>query len=147
MKKSLTVFIQALIFFVVFAAGSFIAPFHLHWGTTITESSTTTIPARDSTAPPTTVIQSHTIRYFVPDGLLLALGLLIAIVLFQVLRKRTGNTTLDSCCLHACDRCGLLYETRLHHTRSQLGFAPLMSETPSSSSQSFFLHFLQVEAH
>jgi hypothetical protein len=73
MKKILAVIAQSALFFAVFAIGSFLNPFHLHWALA---SSSLTVA-----------------RYFVPDGLLLALGLFLAIVIIQVLRKRTCDTT------------------------------------------------------
>lgn len=72
-KKILFAFLQFLLFLVVFAVGSFLHPFHLRWGVTVTSGNVT--------------------RFFVPDGLLLAIGILIAIVVLQAIRKRTCNTT------------------------------------------------------
>jgi hypothetical protein len=73
MKKLLSTLLQALLFFIVFAVGTFLHPFNLRWGLTVT-------------APFVT-------RFFVPDGLLLALALFIAIVITQAIRKRLCNTT------------------------------------------------------
>jgi len=73
MKKVLTVLAQSVLFLAVFAVGSFLNPFHLHW-------------ALASSSPTVS-------RYFVPDGLLLALGVFLAIVIVQALRKRMCNTT------------------------------------------------------
>ena len=73
MKKLLSTLLQFLFFFIVFAVGSFLHPFNIHSGTTVL-------------APAVT-------RYFVADGLLLSLGLFIAIVIIQVIRKRLCNTT------------------------------------------------------
>lgn len=70
MKKVLFSILQFLLFLIVFAAGSFLHPFNLHWGLTITTPSVT--------------------RYFVPDGLLLALGLFLVIAIIQIIRKRLG---------------------------------------------------------
>lgn len=72
MKTALAILGQFLLFLLLFAAGSFLHPFNLHWATTATPAGT---------------------RYFVPDGLLLALGVFLATVLVQALRKRTCNTT------------------------------------------------------
>ena len=71
MKRVLLILGQALLFFVLFALGSFLHPFNLHWATTATQEGT---------------------RYFVADGLLLALGALLAIVIVQSLRKRLCDT-------------------------------------------------------
>ena len=71
MKRVLLILGQALLFFVLFALGSFLHPFNLHWATTATPEGT---------------------RYFVADGLLLALGALLAIVIVQSLRKRLCDT-------------------------------------------------------
>jgi len=72
MKKVLATLAQFLLFLFVFAVGSVLHPFNFHWATTTTAS---------------------TARYFVPDGLLLALGVFLAIVLVQALRKRLCDTT------------------------------------------------------
>jgi uncharacterized protein YacL len=72
MKKFLFTLLQFFLFLVVFAVGSFLHPFNLHWGNTVTAAGA---------------------RYFVADGLLMALGLLLAIVIAQALRKRLCNTT------------------------------------------------------
>jgi hypothetical protein len=73
MKKLLSTLLQFLLFFIVFAVGSFLHPFNIHSGTTVL-------------APTVT-------RYFVADGLLLSLALFIAIVIIQAIRKRLCNTT------------------------------------------------------
>lgn len=73
MKKVLVVIAQSVLFLGIFAVGSFLNPFHLHW-------------ALISSSPGVT-------RYFVPDGLLLALGVFLAIILVQALRRRMCNTT------------------------------------------------------
>jgi hypothetical protein len=70
MKKVLFTILQFFLFLIIFAAGSFLHPFNLHWGLTITTPSVT--------------------RYFVPDGLLLALGLFLVIAVIQIIRKRLG---------------------------------------------------------
>ena len=68
MKIALATILQFLLFLVIFAVGSFIwHPFNLHWATTASAYGT---------------------RYFVPDGLLLALGVFLAILAIQALRKR-----------------------------------------------------------
>jgi xanthine/uracil permease len=72
MKRALAILGQFLLFLAIFAVGSFLHPFNLHWATTPTPAGT---------------------RYFIPDGLLLALGVFLATVLVQTLRKRTCNTT------------------------------------------------------
>jgi len=73
MKKALVTFGQFLLFLAVFAVGSLLNPFHMHW-------------ALVSSSPTVS-------RYFVPDGLLLALGVFLAIVVVQAIRKRMCNTT------------------------------------------------------
>ncbi len=68
MKTTLLTIGQALLFFVIFAAGSFLHPFNLHWlQTTMANGGT---------------------QFFVPDGLLLAVGLFLSIVTVHALRKR-----------------------------------------------------------
>jgi hypothetical protein len=71
MKKFLFTLIQFFLFLIVFAVGSFLHPFNLHWANTATAAGA---------------------RYFVADGLLLALGLLFAIIITQAIRKRLCNT-------------------------------------------------------
>jgi len=73
MKKALITLAQFLLFLAVFAVGSFLHPFNLHWATT-------------ALAPGAT-------RYFIPDGLLLAVGVFLAIIVVQAIRKRMCNTT------------------------------------------------------
>lgn len=74
MKKALLTFAQFLLFLCIFALGSFLHPFNLHhWATTPSSAGVN--------------------RYFVPDGLLLAIGTFLAVVIIQALRKRTCNTT------------------------------------------------------
>lgn len=73
MKKALFTFAQFLLFLAVFAVGSFLHPFNLHWATTVL-------------APGST-------RYFIPDGLLLSLGVLVAILVVQAIRRRMCDTT------------------------------------------------------
>lgn len=68
MKKALAVILQFLFFLIIFALGSFLHPFNLHWAAAASASTT---------------------RFFVPDGLLLVLGLFLAILAVQALRKRT----------------------------------------------------------
>lgn len=72
MKKALSTVAQFLLFLAVFAVGSFVHPFNFHWATTVTPEST---------------------RYFIPDGLLVAVGVFLAIVVVQAIRKRLCNTT------------------------------------------------------
>jgi hypothetical protein len=72
MKKVFATLAQFLLFLALFALGSFLHPFNLHWGLTVTSSNVT--------------------RFFVPDGLLIALGVFLAIILVQALRKRTCDT-------------------------------------------------------
>jgi cell division protein FtsW (lipid II flippase) len=68
MKIAIAVVLQFLLFLFIFAVGSFLwHPFNLHWATTVS---------------------GHTTRYFIPDGLLLALGVFLAILAVQALRKR-----------------------------------------------------------
>jgi uncharacterized protein YacL len=74
MKKALLTFGQFLLFLVVFAAGSFLHPLHMHhWA--------------QKSSPMT-----MTTTYFIPDGLMMAVGLLIAILVVQALRRRTCDT-------------------------------------------------------
>ena len=72
MKKFLFTLLQFFLFLIVFAVGSFLHPFNLHWANTVTTAGA---------------------RYFVADGLLMALGLLLVIVIAQAVRKRLCNTT------------------------------------------------------
>ena len=72
MKKFLSTLLQFFIFLIVFAVGSFLHPFNLHWGNTVTPAGA---------------------RYFVADGLLLTLGLFLGIIITQVVRKRLCDTT------------------------------------------------------
>ena len=72
MKKFLFTLLQFFLFLIVFAAGSFLHPFNLHWSNTVTAAGA---------------------RYFIADGLLLALGLFLVIVIAQAIRKRLCNTT------------------------------------------------------
>ncbi len=65
--KVLSLIGQFLLFLIVFAVGSFLHPFNLHWATSVVAGTT---------------------RFFVPDGLLLAIGVLLAILAIQALRKR-----------------------------------------------------------
>ena len=71
MKKILVTFLQFLLFLIVFAVGSFLHPFNFHWATTAA---------------------AGTSRFFIPDGLLLALGVFLAILAVQALRKRTCDS-------------------------------------------------------
>jgi hypothetical protein len=72
MKKALLALGQFVMFLAVFALGSFMHPFNLHWA--------------QKTAP------TGVITFFVADGLLLAVGVFLAIVIVQAIRKRTCNT-------------------------------------------------------
>jgi hypothetical protein len=72
MKKFLSTVLQFFLFLIVFAIGSFLHPFNLHWGNTVTAAGA---------------------RYFVADGLLLTLGLFVVIIIAQAIRKRLCNTT------------------------------------------------------
>ena len=73
MKKTLFIFFQFAIFIVIFAVGSFMSPFHLQWQ----------LP--NSTTPDLTV---RTVRYFVPDGLILMLVFYLFLILMQLLTRR-----------------------------------------------------------
>ena len=68
MKTALLTFAQFLLFLIIFFCGSMLHPFNLHWMATASAGTT---------------------RFFVPDGLLLAIGVLLAILAVQALRKRT----------------------------------------------------------
>lgn len=72
MKTALLTIGQTVLFFVVFAVGSFMHPWNFHW-------------AR-KTAP------TGVTSFFIADGLLLTIGLFFAIVVVQALRKRTCDT-------------------------------------------------------
>jgi hypothetical protein len=89
MKKAIVVIGQFILFLFIFALGSFLHPFNLHWAYTDTNVT------HDSAANGgfTTAIHTHTAHFFVPDGLLLAIGVLLAIVVIQAIRKRSCNTT------------------------------------------------------
>jgi xanthine/uracil permease len=87
MKKVFAVIGQFVLFLVIFAVGSFLHPFNIHWA-----SSSTRITESTDANGVTTLVGSHSAHYFVPDGLLLAVGVLLAIVVVQLIRKRTRNT-------------------------------------------------------
>ncbi len=87
MKKVFAVIGQFVLFLVIFAVGSFLHPFNIHWA-----SSSTKVTESTDASGVTTMVGTHTARYFVPDGLLLAVGVLLAIVVVQLIRKRTYNT-------------------------------------------------------
>jgi hypothetical protein len=72
MKKFLSILLQFFLFLIVFAVGSFLHPFNFHWDNTVTAAGA---------------------RYFVADGLLLALGLFLVIIITQAVRKRLCDTT------------------------------------------------------
>jgi len=67
MKKALLVIAQFVLFFVTFAAGSFLAPFHLRQTLAMTSEGT---------------------RAFVWDGVVLMAGLFVVILLIEAVRKR-----------------------------------------------------------
>jgi hypothetical protein len=68
MKKALLTFCKCVLFLLVFLAGSLAHPFHLKW--------MVTHPTPTSTS------------FFVPDGLLLMLGLYVLILAIEAARKR-----------------------------------------------------------
>jgi hypothetical protein len=72
MKTALSTVGQALLFFLVFAVGSFLHPFNLHWSSRTASTGITS--------------------FFVADGLLLTVGLFLAIITVQAIRKRTCDT-------------------------------------------------------
>jgi len=73
-KKILFTILQFFLFLFVLTVGTmFWHPFNLHWGVRVTTPGVT--------------------HYYVPDGLLLAIGVFFAIVLVQAIRKRLCNTT------------------------------------------------------
>jgi len=72
MKTALLTIGQVLLFFVIFAVGSFVHPFNSHWLTRQLERGGTS--------------------FFVADGLMLAVGVFLAIVITQALRRRTCDT-------------------------------------------------------
>ncbi len=72
MKKFLSTLLQFFLFFIVFAVGSFLHPFNLHWSNTANAAGA---------------------RYFVADGLILAFGLFLVIIITQAVRKRLCDTT------------------------------------------------------
>lgn len=69
MKNAISTLLQFLFFFLVFAAGSFARPFKLQ--TTLDHSATLTGT-----------------RFFIWDGLVLMLGVYVALLLIHALRKR-----------------------------------------------------------
>jgi hypothetical protein len=79
MKKIVFTFLEFLLFLIVFIVGSFLHPFNLHWGVTVTAAGST--------------------HYFVPDGLLLALGLFVLIALIQLARKHLTGAVLTTVAL------------------------------------------------
>ncbi len=88
MKKAIAVIAQFVLFLFLFAVGSFLHPFNFHWA----YSNSTTTESSAANGAVTTVIRSHTAHFFVPDGLLLAIGVLLAIMVIQAIRKRLCNT-------------------------------------------------------
>lgn len=79
MKKALFTILEFLLFLIVFIAGSFLHPFNLQWGVMVTANGAT--------------------RYFVPDGLLLALGLFVLIAAIQLARKHVTAAALTTVAL------------------------------------------------
>jgi hypothetical protein len=67
MKRILITFFQFVLFFVAFAAGSFLSPFHLRQVVSVTAAGT---------------------RIFVWDGVVLMAVVLFAILLIEAMRKR-----------------------------------------------------------
>lgn len=72
MKRAIVGFLQFLLFFIVFAAGSLLNPFHLKWLITHPTPLTT--------------------RDFSPGGLILVLLVYLLILLVEALRKRLAST-------------------------------------------------------
>ncbi|HTD96845.1 MAG TPA: hypothetical protein VK627_07940 [Edaphobacter sp.] len=68
MKKFLSIFLQFVLFLLVFAVGSFVHPFNLHWGLTVTTPTIT--------------------HYFVADGLILMLAFYVVMLIVEALMKR-----------------------------------------------------------
>ena len=68
MLKALFVLVQIILFFVVFAAFSFLAPFGMHWFVSHPSATQT--------------------RYFVADGFLIATGLMVLLLLLELAAKR-----------------------------------------------------------
>lgn len=68
MKTAVSIAAQTILFLLVFLLGTFLDPFHLKWFV-------------HHPSPLTT-------RYFVPDGLLLAIALWLLLLAIQALRKR-----------------------------------------------------------
>jgi predicted ABC-type sugar transport system permease subunit len=71
MKKILLTFLQFLLFLILFAIGSVLHPFNLRWVATAA---------------------AGTSRFFIADGLLLSIGVFLAILAVQALRKRTCDS-------------------------------------------------------
>ena len=71
MKKILITFLQFLLFLIIFAVGSVLHPFNLQWAATAA---------------------AGTSRYFIADGLLLSIGVFLAILAVQAIRKRTCDS-------------------------------------------------------
>jgi uncharacterized membrane protein len=68
MKKAISVFLQFLLFFVIFFAFTLLDPFHMKWFVTH--------PTHTST------------RYFVPDGLIVTFALYFLFILVEALTKK-----------------------------------------------------------
>ena len=75
MKKAIVTILLFLVFLVVFAAGSFMPPFHVQ---SILQNAGPAGPA-GSIAP---------VRIFIWDGLLLAAGVFVLVLLIEVVTKR-----------------------------------------------------------
>lgn len=71
MKKALAVLSQIVLFFLVFAAFSFIEPLHLHW----------------FVSHPTPTVT----RYFVADGFVLTSALFVLILILEAVTRRIGR--------------------------------------------------------
>jgi cell division protein FtsW (lipid II flippase) len=67
MKIALAVILQFLLFLILFFFGGVLHPFNVHWAAAAAAGTT---------------------RYFIPDGLFIALGVFLAILAVQALRKR-----------------------------------------------------------
>jgi hypothetical protein len=86
MKKIIAAIAQFFLFLFIYAVGSFLHPFNMHWAYASSSIK------QYSNGAQTTVIGSQTAHFFVPDGLLLAIGVLLAILVIQAIRKRICNT-------------------------------------------------------
>jgi hypothetical protein len=93
MKKALLTFLQFLFFLFTFAIGSFLRPFKIQ--------SSLNYPNPDPS------IHIAITRFFVWDGLLLMLGLGLAILLIEIARKRLASTTWTTLALIVATAVGL----------------------------------------